>query len=251
MESDRKESAKDRSDCVGSWKESVESLKQHIFRKHSQAASLIEPKSNLQEGHLLMQVDYNQSHKNPEQNEIQSAYFGHSCFSIFTACCYYRTEEGESMTYPVTSTSESSDHSRIAAFSFINKILKVMEERINRIKKVNAWSDGMGAQFCSRFVFTLLSTISQEIDVEWHYNEAHHGKRPMDSVTRTIKNLVFCAVKSGKVSVRDPEEFAKASNDVVPSIRSLYMPIEDMFEEPAEVANAPTPIPETLQVHNL
>ena len=192
----------DRSDCVGSWKESMESLKQHIFRKYSQAASLIEPKSNLQDGHLLMQVDYNQSYKNPEQNEIQSAYFGHSCFSIFTACCYYRTEEGVSMTYPVTSTSESSDHSRIAAFSFINKILKVMEERINRIKKVNAWSDGMGVQFCSRFVFTLLSTINQEIDVEWHYNEAHHGKRPMDSVTGTIKNLVFCAVKSGKRSRR-------------------------------------------------
>ena len=37
-----------RSDCVGSWKESVKSLKQHIFRKRSQAASLTEAKSNLQ-----------------------------------------------------------------------------------------------------------------------------------------------------------------------------------------------------------
>ena len=37
----------DCSDCVGSWKESVKSLKQHIFRKRSQAASLIKVKSNL------------------------------------------------------------------------------------------------------------------------------------------------------------------------------------------------------------
>ena len=43
----------DRSDCVESWKESAKSLKQHIFRKCSQAASLIEAKSNLQERHLL------------------------------------------------------------------------------------------------------------------------------------------------------------------------------------------------------
>ena len=177
----------DRSDCVGNWKESVKSLKQHIFRKRSQATSLIEVKSNLQEDHLLMQVDYSESYKNAEQNQIQSAYFGHSCFSIFTACCYYRTEEGELMTYPVKTTSESSYHSRIPAFSGVNKILKVMEEKINPIKKVFAWSDGMGVQFCSRFVFMLLSTIDQAIDVKWHYNEVHHGKGPMDGVGGTIK----------------------------------------------------------------
>ena len=72
----------------------------------------------------------------------------------------------------------------------------------------------------------------------------------MDGVGGTIKNLVFRAVKSGKVSVRDPEEFVKAANDIVPSIRSIYMPIVDMLEEPLEVANAPA-IPETLQVHKV
>ena len=118
-----------------------------------------------------MQVDYSKSYKNAEQNKMQSAYFDHSCFSIFTACCYYRTEEGELTTYPDTIMSESSVHSRIGAFSFINKILKVMEERINPIKKVIAWSDEMGAQFRSKFVFMLLSTIDQAFDVEWHYKD--------------------------------------------------------------------------------
>ena len=112
----------ERSDCVESCKESVKSLKQYIFRKRSRAASLIEAKSKLQEGQLLMQVDYSESYKKAEQNEIQNAYFGHSCFSIFTACCYCKAEEGELMKYPVTIISESNDHSRIAAFSCVNKI---------------------------------------------------------------------------------------------------------------------------------
>ena len=34
----------------------------------------------------------------------------------------------------------------------------------------------MGAQFRSKFVFVLLSTIDQTIDVGWHYNETHNGK---------------------------------------------------------------------------
>ena len=129
------------------WKESVKSLKQHIFRKRSQAVSLIDAKSNLQEDQLLMQVDYSENYKNAEQNEKQSAYFGYTCFSIFTACCYYKAEEGELMKYPVTITSESSDHSKIAAFSCINKIIKLMEEKIKPIKKVIVWSDGIAAQF--------------------------------------------------------------------------------------------------------
>ena len=125
-----------------------------------------------------------------------------------------------------------------------------MEEKIKPIKKIIVWSDGMAAQFRSRFVFMLLSTIDHAIDLEWHYNEAHHGKGPMNGVGGAIKNSVFRAAKSGKISVRDPEEFVKAANDVVPSIRSIYMPIVDMLEEPLEVANAPV-IPETLQVHKI
>ena len=62
----------ERSDCVENWKETVKSLKQHISRKHSQAASLIDAKSNLQKGQLLMQVDYSDSYKNAEQNEMQT-----------------------------------------------------------------------------------------------------------------------------------------------------------------------------------
>ena len=80
------------------------------------------------------------------------------------------------------------------------------------MKKVIAWNGGMGAQFRSRFVFMLLSIIDQAIDVDQHYNEAHHGKGPTDGVGGTIRKLVFCAVKSGKVLVRDPEGFAEAAN---------------------------------------
>ena len=104
-----------------------------------------------------------------------------------------------------------------------------MEEKIKPIKKVIVWSDGMAAQFRSRLVFMLLSTIDDAIDLEWQYIEAHHGKGPMDGVGGTVKTLVFRAVKSGKISVRDPEEFVKDVNDIVPLIRSIYMPIVDML----------------------
>ena len=167
-----------------------------------------------------MQVDHSKNYKNSGQNEIHSAYFGHSCFSIFTACCYYRTEEEELMTYPITITSESSDHSRIAAFSCVNKMLKVMEERINPINKSLLGATDWGHSFVPDLYLSCFQPSTKQLMLSGIVIKSTMVKGLMDGVGGTIKNLVFGAVKSAKVSVRDPEEFAKATNNIVPSLRS-------------------------------
>ena len=124
------------------------------------------------------------------------------------------------------------------------------EKRSQKVQKVIVWSDGMGAQFRSRFVFTLLSGFDTTMFLEWHYMEAHHGKGPMDGVGVTIKNVVFREVKSGRLSVNTPEQFAAAAARLVPSIASIYLPTEEMLIEPAEMSNDPA-IPETLKIHKV
>ena len=104
----------------------------------------------------------------------------------------------------------------------------------------------MAAQFRSRFVFKLLTGFDITIDLEWHYMEAHHGK----GVGGTVKNKVFKQVKSRRLSVNSPKEFAAAAQDLVPSITTLYLPIAEMLEEPHDIDNSPK-IPETLQIHKL
>ena len=69
------------------FKESVVSLKRHIYSKRSQSRHYNQVKEYLDHGQILVDVDYAESYKNSQQNEIQSAYFGDSLFSIFTACC--------------------------------------------------------------------------------------------------------------------------------------------------------------------
>ena len=48
-----------------------------------------------QSGEVLIHCDYSENYKNTQQNEIQSAYFGQSSFSLLTACIYYVVEEGK------------------------------------------------------------------------------------------------------------------------------------------------------------
>ena len=67
--------------------ESVVSLKRYIYSKRFQNRHYNHVKESLDHGQILAHLDYAESYKNSQQNEIQSAYFGNSLFSIFTACC--------------------------------------------------------------------------------------------------------------------------------------------------------------------
>ena len=108
-------------------------------------------------------------------------------------------------------------------------------------------SDGCASQFRSKFVFKLLTLIFPEINIEWHYNEAHHGKGPVDGIGGAVKNTVFRKVLSGEAKIASPEEFAKYANDIC-EVHSLYLPTDEILAEPEEVENA-TAIPDTSKTH--
>ena len=111
------------SDAIDRVNNQVESLKQHIYVKRQQVKCYNEIKENLEEDEILLHVDYSENYENKQQGEIQRAYFGHTTFSLFTACCYLRLpNEDDLHNDHLTITSESTDHSRIAAFTCVQKV---------------------------------------------------------------------------------------------------------------------------------
>ena len=136
-------------------------MKAHIFVKRTQNTHYNRLKESLKTIEFIIHVDYSKNYKDKEQNEIQSAYFGHNSFSIFTACCYTRGIDGTLLNENITVTSEATDHSRIAAFSYINLIINSLQKKF--ISQVNSypvfyiWSDGCTSQFRSKFVFALMT----------------------------------------------------------------------------------------------
>ena len=79
--------------------------------------------------------------------------------------------------------SESSDHSRIAAFTCTNAIVNEFKKRMkDSLKKVILWSDEYSTQFRSYYLFALMTHFDKSVQLEWHCNEVYHGKDPMDGV---------------------------------------------------------------------
>ena len=103
--------------------EQLNVLKRHIYVKRVQVKSYNDIKENLKVNELLLLVEFSENNKNKQQNEIQSAYFGQTCFSIFTACCYLKSPEGDLVKDSVTIVTESADHSRATAFSCVSKVV--------------------------------------------------------------------------------------------------------------------------------
>ena len=136
-------------------------MKAHIFVKRTQNTHYNRPKESLKTIEFIIHVDYSKNYKDKEQNEIQSAYFGHNSFSIFTACCYTRGIDGTPLNENITVTSEATDHSRIAAFSYINLIINSLQKKfisqVNNYPVFYIWSDGCTSQFRSKFVFALMT----------------------------------------------------------------------------------------------
>ena len=58
-------------------------------------------------------------------------------------------------------------------------------------KKVILWSDRCSSQFRSKYVLASVTHFDQLVQLEWHYNEAHHGKGFMDGVGGTVKGVDF------------------------------------------------------------
>ena len=113
------------------------------------------------------------------------------------------------------------------------------------------WSNGMGAQFRSCFVFKLLVGIVLPINsLMWFYNECHHGKGPMDGVGGTVKNVVFKKVKSGQVVINSPQDFSEAVKSFVSSTNIVYLPESESIIEPKNT-ECTKKIKDTLKLHKL
>ena len=75
------------------------------------------------------------------------------------------------------------------------------------------WSKGCASQFRSQYAFYMLTKFDADIDIQWHYFEANHGKW---AVGGRAKHSVFCRVKSHQVVIQSPVHFAEYANSTLP-----------------------------------
>ena len=162
-------------------------MKTHAYNIYRQYSELKHLKKNLGKKDVILSVDFSRNYENKQLREIQSAFFGHECFTIFTAACYIHKEvkitgkvkfdnESSLQVIPIAIISNETNHDRDVAFTNNQKLISIVQELSPEICNFHFWSDGCAAQFRSRFVFRSFCYYPQEINLTWDYGEAHHFK---------------------------------------------------------------------------
>ena len=104
-------------EAIELFNEHVKILKAHVLVKRTQNTHYNCLKENLKTYEFIIHDNYSENYKDKEQDEIQSAYFWHNSFSVFTTCCYTRGIDGTLLNKNFSVTSEATNLSRIATFS--------------------------------------------------------------------------------------------------------------------------------------
>ena len=103
-------------------------------------------------GDLLVHVGFAESYRSDQQNETQSAYVGNQSFPLFTVS-FVKSATSEIRNKSVVVVTENSDYNRITSINCLKKVIDTLESECGKSFNVVLWSDGMGAQFRSRFIY--------------------------------------------------------------------------------------------------
>ena len=87
-------------------------------------------------------------------------------------------------------------------------------------------------------------------EVNWYYNERHHGKGPMDGRGETIENKVYRDVMSRKCLIKNTKDFVDYVKKTINGIISIYIPVNELLTEPDNNEKAPK-IPEIISIHKV
>ena len=92
-------------------------------------------KNNLKPNEVILSVDFSRNYENKQLHEIQSAYFGHEAFTIFTCACYHVPckEDNNKIrleTIPIAIISNETVHERNIAFHCNQKLLQIVSNNV-------------------------------------------------------------------------------------------------------------------------
>ena len=123
------------SDVLETVKEKINELKYHLFVRNEQYKIYNSLKLQMPENAILLHVDYAENYESKQEGESQSAYFGHTPFSIFTAAAYFKLN-GKMEKISIVNVSNAKDHSQIASHSCILKAIGTITIRYPHLNQM-------------------------------------------------------------------------------------------------------------------
>ena len=180
------------------FKSEVEEFKAHAERVKVQYGQLKALKSDLPQGHMIVQMDFAENYSCQSVEEVQSAYWNSTMVTLHPAVAYYRDPDKGSLIHQSTVfISDELAHNSGTVYAILRKLVPELKTVYPNVGYIHYFTDSPTSQYRNKTIFHLLSQHKKEfgIPASWHYFEAGHGKGPCDGVGGTTKRMADEAVK--------------------------------------------------------
>lgn len=183
-------------------------MSKHLFHFRWQAMQFDECKKQLQDGDVMMVMDFAQNYTHHRQDEIQGAYWSRNQSTLHPIVTYYPCpEEGcdHLERDEIMIVSDDRNHDFMAVNAFVERALAHLRSKGVPMKRLIIWSDNCAQQYKSCNVFYQIST---ETKILWQRNYfcSKHGKAEADGCIGRLAQHIDAVVRSGRQEFSDASE---------------------------------------------
>lgn len=174
----------------------------HLNNIYHQYQALNLAKRQVNEETAILHIDFAENYICKYAEEVQAVHFGGSKpqISLHTAVLYHYVESESTIT-PFCTISENLRHDPVFICNHLLPIIKIIKRIHPNLQTIHLVSDGPSSQYRNKSMFFLMANfLAVNFNVQnliWHYNEAGHGKGPLDGIGATVKRTADQAVARG------------------------------------------------------
>ena len=186
---------------------SVNHMSIHLFHFRWQAFQFDECKKQLQDGDILLIMDFATNYSHHKQDEVHGAFWCRKQTTLHPIIAYYPCpcKCGHLVHDEIMILSNDLKHDSFAVNTFVEKALTHLRENDVMIKRLIMWSDNCGPQYKSCKVFDAVSKY-EDIPVMQNYFCAKHGKAEADGAIGRLSMHIDSVVRSGTYEFSNAED---------------------------------------------
>ncbi|XP_062571004.1 uncharacterized protein LOC134233020 [Saccostrea cucullata] len=191
----------------------LEKLAVHLFVAAWQQNQFSQLLKRVPSNWVVLNMDFSENYACLNQNEVQSAHWGHNNVTIHPTVAYYRCPKencNDVIQEALIFVSDDLQHDSHAVATFVSVANEHLQQ--NRglvIEKEIQFTDGCAAQYKSKTPFTDISYSNEDygFSVERHFYGSRHGKGPSDGAGAVVKSGARRAVMGMNFVINNAEDF--------------------------------------------
>ncbi|XP_053600424.1 uncharacterized protein LOC128669545 [Plodia interpunctella] len=231
---------------------------QHKHAWNQQAKTMSDLRKQLQDGEVLIHMDFSENYMCKYSKEIQSVHFGASRqqITLHTVVTYHKSPTtGDIVAKSFCSLSESLRHDACAVFAHLKGILSRLLV-FTPINILHILTDSPSTQYRNKKMFYLFANHLVEHyslqKASWHFHEAGHGKGAPDGIGAYVKRTADRHVALGK-DIKDLEALYKTLTAVETKVDVFLVKEEEISVADELLSKIPElkTIKNTMRVHQI